>query len=239
MYVGYLPLPPRLRRFLWVVAPVTIVGIAIAGVLLARTQPDPGSAVWESVPRTLTGNLYALPSPVLFAEDRGDGSPGPVLVVEQGKHGATRAAALHRSKVSLTGVLLRRDGQFLLELSTGDDAVRSLGAAPEPPPPVSLGAVALTGEIVDSKCYLGAMKPGHGKTHKECATLCISGGIPPLFVTRSAGRPAYYLIVGEAADPLQESLYQFIAEPVEVIGQAEEINGLLRLRVVPGFVRRL
>jgi hypothetical protein len=34
------------------------------------------------------------------------------------------------------------------------------------------GPVELTGEIVDSKCFLGVMVPGSGKTHKECASLC-------------------------------------------------------------------
>jgi hypothetical protein len=27
----------------------------------------------------------------------------------------------------------------------------------------------LTGEIVDSKCYLGVMNPGQGKVHRDCA----------------------------------------------------------------------
>jgi hypothetical protein len=41
------------------------------------------------------------------------------------------------------------------------------------------GLVKLTGEIVDSKCFLRVIAPGSGKTHKECASLRLRGGIPP------------------------------------------------------------
>ena len=47
-----------------------------------------------------------------------------------------------------------------------------------PAPQVLADNVTLKGEIIDPKCYLGAMKPGGGKTHKACAMRCIAGGIP-------------------------------------------------------------
>ena len=55
-----------------------------------------------------------------------------------------------------------------------------------------LGEVTIIGEIVDSKCYLGVMNPGRTKVHRDCATRCISGGIPPMLVTADAT----YLLVG-------------------------------------------
>jgi hypothetical protein len=49
-----------------------------------------------------------------------------------------------------------------------------------------LGAFTLVGEIVDSKCYLGIMNPGETNPHRECAALCIRGGIPPLIIAHDA-----------------------------------------------------
>jgi hypothetical protein len=49
-----------------------------------------------------------------------------------------------------------------------------------------LGAFTLVGEIVDSKCYLGIMNPGETNPHRECAALCIGGGIPPLIIAHDA-----------------------------------------------------
>src|SRR5690349_19376703 len=71
--------------------------------------------------------------------------------------------------------------------------------------------VSLRGEIVDSKCFLGAMRPGNGKTHKACAMLCIAGGVPPMFVTRdSAGREEYYLLAGPDGGPAPSDVVRFL-----------------------------
>jgi hypothetical protein len=64
------------------------------------------------------------------------------------------------------------------------------------------------GEVVDAKCYLGAMKPGDGKSHKACATLCVTNGIPAMPVTADS---AYVIVAGWQPDHAK-----LIAEPVEV-----------------------
>jgi hypothetical protein len=48
-------------------------------------------------------------------------------------------------------------------------------------PERDLGEVMLAGEILDAKCWFGAMRPGFGKTHKACAALCARGGLPLAF----------------------------------------------------------
>jgi len=92
--------------------------------------------------------------------------------------------------------------------------------------------VTLRGEIVDAKCYLGAMKPGDGRTNKECATLCVRGGIPPMLVHQTAeGRLGYALVAGidgRAVGGVGEPggfLLPLIAEPVEVEGELEVWSG--------------
>lgn len=80
--------------------------------------------------------------------------------------------------------------------------------------------VTLRGEIVDSKCHLGVMVPGEGKTHKDCASLCLRGGIPPALLVRDReGRSALLLLVTPSGDPVgQEAVVRLAGEPVEVTG---------------------
>lgn len=249
-YVGYLRVPVGLRRFVRVVVPLVLWAMCGVAIVLARSQRDPGAAVWESgVARSFTGTLYARPYPVLFADDRGDGRPGALLLVEMGKHGsAGRALAFDGKSVSVSGWLLHRDGRRIVELEPGDAGIRvsGTGGASDGVPIIAspiakaLGPVTLRGEIVDSKCFLGAMKPGDGKTHKECATLCISGGIPPMLVTRdAAGAATYYLLVDAAGGELGAEIRPMIADPVVVRGELESWGGVLRLRVARGGVTRL
>ncbi|MFM9996870.1 MAG: hypothetical protein ACKVU4_13845 [Phycisphaerales bacterium] len=249
-YVGYLPVPARQRRFLWLIVPAILWALLAAAALIARSQPDPGNAVWDdATARTFTGVLIARPYPVVLAEDAGDGAPGALLLVELGKFGpGPRAAPFDGQRVRVSGWLLHRDDRRMLELEPGDGALRALnGAEPTspsaPPVPRWLGRVTLRGEIVDSKCYLGAMKPGHGRTHKECATLCIRGGIPPMLVTRNGrGRVTCYLLMDPSGGALDAAAWPMIADPVEVSGDLEQWGGgggLYRLRVRAADIRRL
>lgn len=244
LYVGYMPVPVGVKRFLWMITPVVAVLVTIAAVVIARTQPSPGTGVWESTEeRVFTGVLAARPYPMLYVADRGDGKPGNVLLVEVGKHGGGKRAAAYDGKhISVSGWLLHRDGRFMVEMAPGEEAIREVAGESEGvgTPPRAMGRATLRGEIVDSKCFLGAMKPGHGKTHKECATLCISGGIPPVFVTRDAdGVATYYLLTNEEGGALSSEAWPLIADPVEVSGELEEVGGTMRLRVRAGEIRRL
>ena len=244
LYVGYLPVPVGIRRFVWVAAPMLVVLVAIAAVVIARTQPNPGTGVWEMTEeRVFTGVLATRPYPMLYVADRGDGRPGYVLLVEVGKHGGGKRAAVYDGKhISVSGWLLHRDGRFMVEMAPGEEAIREVAGEPVgvSTPPRAMGRVTLRGEIVDSKCFLGTMKPGHGKTHKECATLCITGGIPPVLVVRDAkGAATYYLLTDEEGGALSSAAWPMIADPVEVSGELEDVGGTMRLRVRGGDVRRL
>lgn len=242
LYVGYLRTPRAHARYLKVVVPVVLGALAGAGAMLARTQADPGPGVWEDgVARSFHGVLAGGPYPVLFMADRGDGRAGPVLVVASGKHGALpRLVALAGGPVTLKGTLLRRGPGRMIELDDDEGAASAAAGGPELPAVAPRGRVTLRGEIVDSKCFLGAMKPGRGKTHKECATLCISGGIPPTLLFQTPdGAGGSCILLGESGGPLDPAAYPFIADPVEVTGELEEQGGLLRLRVRAQDIVRL
>jgi hypothetical protein len=96
------------------------------------------------------------------------------------------------------------------------------------------GAVDLTGEIVDSKCFLGVMVPGSGKTHKECASLCLRGGIPPaLYVQDRAGQSSLLLLVGPTGMPMGASAVDAAGEPITLTGSIQRRGGWLVLRTDP------
>ncbi len=89
-----------------------------------------------------------------------------------------------------------------------------------------LGAVQLTGEIVDSKCYFGVMNPGNGKVHRDCAARCISGGIPPAFLVRDAEGRLTTLLLARITPELAEH----IAEPITLRGRLLRSEGRLILQ---------
>jgi hypothetical protein len=232
-YVGYLPLPRPHRRLLVLFIPLLVLAIAAAAVVVALRQRDPGDGQWQLDHEvTLTGVYVESPYPAVSAKLAGrDEAPRLYLLIAQGKFGA---AALcqgipDRQVVKAAGFVIARDDQRLLEL-TGplqlSDTPDELAARawPQPLRPVNDGPVALTGVIIDPKCYLGVMKPGEGKIHKACAIRCLAGGIPPMLLTRDAeGRPTYYLLADAhgralAGDPLHR-LLPHVAQTITLTGR--------------------
>ena len=217
LYVGYLPLPAKHRRFLRACVATLAVALAGAGAVIAALQRDPGPAVWNTAEEvTLTGRISAHPYPSIETDE------GVYLVVEMGKVGGQqRLDPLHNHNAALTGYLLEREGRRMLELAPDDDAVAAHGQNDRPQLVHRPGAeVELVGEILDSKCYLGAMKPGDGKAHKACATLCIDGGIPPMLYARNAeGDPVYYVLCASDNAPAPDSIR-------EGSGRAPGVRGL-------------
>ena len=61
------------------------------------------------------------------------------------------------------------------------------------------------GEIVDSKCHLGVMKPGEGPTHRDCAVRCLLGRIPPMFVAHNRADLGRVSLVSDAARPFVDA----------------------------------
>ena len=99
--------------------------------------------------------------------------------------------------------------------------------------------VELTGEIVDSKCFLGVMVPGSGKTHKECASLCLRGGIPPaLYVQDRAGHSSLLLLTGPTGEPIGGPALQAAGEAISLSGSIQRQGGWLVLRTDPSSWHR-
>ncbi|MEO1368549.1 MAG: hypothetical protein AAFX50_15350, partial [Acidobacteriota bacterium] len=120
------------------------------------------------------------------------------------------------------------------------DSVTGLGDGGPAAAARSLGEVTLDGEIVDSKCHLGVMKPGETKPHRACATLCIRGGIPPILLLRSGELPvAHLLLVGADGEPINDQVLDYVAEPVRIRGELVRTGDLYMLRISPSAIERL
>ena len=154
---------------------------------------------------------------------------------------AAEVAGFDGRRVKLRGTLIHRDDTSMIEVVTGSISTASAAQGESLPGPTleTLGAQTLAGEIVDSKCYLGVMNPGHTKPHRECATLCIRGGIPPLFVVKdAAGRSVHLWLVSETGEPVNQQVLDFVAEPIEITGQIKRSGDQLYLYANPQTYRR-
>ena len=87
----------------------------------------------------------------------------------------------------------------------------------------------LVGEIVDTKCYLGAMKPGRGKPHRDCASLCIRGGIPAALLVRTENGERHLVHLVSFGRPVGVEVLDFVGQPVEVTGLLRRKDGRLFL----------
>ena len=227
-YVGYFPIPKGHRRFvIALVSMLTLWSLAMA-IIITMTMRNPGSATWNTgTIQTWSGTLLEHPYPVLIPDDT---NTPPHLVVSMGKRGAhNRLAPYFGKHVTLIGYELYRDGRHLIELSPEPEAIVSDSQSPllSKLLPNTSQEVTLVGEIVDGKCYLGAMKPADGLGHRACAVLCIRGGLPPMFVTETpTGQHIYHLLTIDGTTQYNEDIYQLVGQQVTLTGQITSMHGL-------------
>jgi hypothetical protein len=265
-YVGYLALPRAHRLFLLAAVPMALVLIGAGAVGLAVSQPAWGDGQWRNAEAVeIEGVLRLDPYPTLHVED-GERLRS-YLLVRTGKLGSLAMLEAQRGEldgaaVTARGWVIERDGRRILELDADGAGEPVVGVGPavvaqrvgvvgeaEAINPLRLamaGAepVTVRGEIIDAKCYLGAMKPGVGRGHKACATLCVRGGIPPMLASRGAdGGVRYHLLVNETGMALTgerlEELLPLIAEPVEVTGVESRVGAWRVLRLTRDAVKAL
>jgi hypothetical protein len=233
----------------------TILALNALGVLLAISLvsgqlPFAASTFEFGRDRDFEGIFEARPYPNLLVQRpaKVEGLPpfSRYLLVGRWKHGAAAETASVRDgeSVLLRGSLIYRGGDTLVEVAPG--SVRASGGLSLPlVENIDLGAVTLTGEIVDSKCASGVMNPGTGKVHRSCAARCLSGGIPPLLYVQEGTAGALGLagasvvLAGADGGPLDLELLDFVAEPVEIAGRLLRSGDVLVLRAQPASLRRL
>jgi hypothetical protein len=123
-----------------------------------------------------------------------------------------------------------------------DQWLEPSSAAVKLPPlqPEFVARAELAGEIMDSKCFFGVMRPGRGKTHKACAALCIRGGIPPSFWARRAdGKESVLLMTDASGRALGQAILPYVGEPVVASGDIVRVGDLLQFRADADAFRRI
>lgn len=251
-YVGYLPkAPTAMAGFVRkIIVVLVLVVVTMALMLVVGQMPFANSTFEYGKVRGFEGVVETQPFPTLLVSRPGETGQqdkySRYLLVAPGKHGADNLVAkFDGNQVCLKGQLIYRDGRTMVEIVPGSiTAIDSRPAVQETTH--DLGTVTLTGEIVDSKCYLGVMNPGQGKVHRDCAARCLSGGIPPVFIVNggtvsggiTADGNAQLLLVGPDGRALgRDALREFIAEPIQIEGELLEKGSMQLLKIDPRRLR--
>lgn len=237
-FVGYLDTPPRTKRFALGLGVGVLLFAAAMASAAAYFQRTPGAALQRSERVELTGLWQQQPYPHLRYRDEESGEILHVLTARGHKAGLGDAyAELDGKMVTVGGQLFRRAGGGLLVVfrapSEAEGDVASLTVTEE-----AIGRGEFEGEIVDSKCFYGKMRPGDGRAHRPCAQLCVRGGIPPVLVMREGADEAHYVLTSpghQEALPIDEVM-EYLAEPVRVEGEVL-LRGSLRLLAVEAIRR--
>lgn len=242
-YVGYLPLPATMRPIIKAFVGLAVALTVVVAFVASSSQGDPGPGVWDlDKLYEVEGHLEVAPYPVLHVEDQ-NSSVGTraILLVGSAKFGVEdRVRDLTGNRVRIRGEFIARGGRAMFAVLDDDDAIARIAASQASPPKAQLGDHTMVGEICDSKCFLGVMKPGSGKTHRGCAVRCIADGIPPIFVTRDAsGEPTVYLLTDSDLNAVNEAVLPFVAEPLQLTGRIERHGDLLVYAIDTSKIARL
>lgn len=247
LYVGYLKTAPAgLARFVRKRIAGLLLLVATMAVVLVCAQHPFGAAYFEfGTVREFHGTVRAKPYPHLLVVQPGAADVAPTFsryyLVAPGKKGAQALVGdLDGKTVVLSGTLIYREDQTMIEVVPG--SIKETGAARAEGEIARkrLGTMVLRGEIVDSKCYLGVMNPGNLKPHRSCAVRCISGGIPPVFLVRDrAGQAVYLMLVGADGRTVNQEVLDLIAEPLEIEGEVLQEDNLLVLQADPATYKRI
>lgn len=235
-FVGYLPKMPAAhaaaaRVFAIVVGVVALVALVV--IAAAQNRVDEGTYEF-GVLKPFAGVIYTEPVPMLRVVDDKTAAVTNYLLVGATKVGIPdEVRAPSGKKVSFTGSLVQRGSQVMVEMNS-PETFAVLGE-PSPaearPATESLGPFTFRGEVVDTKCFFGAMRPAIGKIHRGCAIRCLSGGVPPgLRVTDAQGHEALFLLAGQPGKALDIDV-QLAGVTVEVTGTVELDGNIAVLRV--------
>lgn len=220
-YIGYLDAAPSgiARRVLWFTTGLAVALLLLVSALAAR-QTEFGPGLFEfGIQREFKGVLLEKPLPMLHVS--GPGGVTNYVLVGAGKHGLPAfAQGNHGRTVRFLGSLIERAGQRMIEMNAPDTFAIETSTSTSSPDPHG-EPVTLAGELVDTKCYFGVMRPATGKVHRACAIRCLSGGVPPGLLLRTSGDSAIVVLLSNLEDtPGYE---------VSWAGRAVEIHGRLQL----------
>lgn len=209
--------------FLALVCVSLLIGFAALAFSIGVTVDDPGGGDWTG-DKDISGVLIANPYPMIVT----DKDHHTIMLSGGGKRGMQAVAApLDGQHVHATGGGVMRGDRDLLLV---DQLTATPGDA-TPPRRESLGTWRLTGEICDGKCSLGVMRPGDTVVHKACGSVCLLGGVPPVFITTSPLLGTRYVLLGDpAGHALPDAVRDYVGVTTRLDGELERIGDALVFR---------
>lgn len=241
-YIGWMQkAPDSFAKHIRKVVLLLLILVIVTGMILALQQRKFSNSVFEYGQLTeVTGTYIQTPVPAIKVKSKPDmfGNSAFITIplVGYGKHGAEtvidviemqKGIKLHQREVTLKGSLIYNDGKTLLQIDEHDNPLIKVSEKETALniEKKELGTVELIGEILDPKCYFGVMKPGRGKPHRDCAIRCIAGGMSPVFyVWHENGEAAYYLLLDENGNRLNEKVQDYVAEPIRLKARAVQYD---------------
>jgi len=142
---------------------------------------------------------------------------------------------------TIQGTIIIRDSVKAMELTSKENSFLASKSQSINSKPIveKIGIVTIKGEIIDPKCYLGAMNPGEGKPHRSCAIRCISGGIMPMITYWENKQKKYAVLLGENGEKINNQVLDFVAEPIEIKGVLYKYENWNYVYINPNFIKRL
>ncbi|ESQ74957.1 hypothetical protein [Asticcacaulis sp. AC402] len=245
-FIGWAATPKRDRRFMLGAALAAIGAGTTLSLLMAKQHEAVGKGQWDQAKSvTLSGYFIRDPWPLLLVTQP-DGTLETVLLVGNGKTAIfDRLPEPLPSFAQVTGTMIQRGAHRMLAVSDKKDWLIALsGGDNTDTVPINQykdeGSATLSGEILDAKCWFGAMRPGNGKVHKACAALCVRGGLPVAFCTNLCSDSSdIYLVLDPDGKPHGEDILPLVADLVYADGRIVSYGGFKQFRVAIGNIIRL
>ncbi|MEP1442003.1 MAG: hypothetical protein ABJK39_03235 [Hyphomicrobiales bacterium] len=235
-FVGYMScLPKGLGWFVSLAMFGFVAGMIATSIFASAKIPDAGDGeiLWSQGRQEFIGRLEYAPYPVLRVPAEGDQPARSIMLTGVSKVGVIeRGQQLDGTMVRAEGFMVQRGDLSMLQVVGSQ---RGLGDAEDYSPPdyhpeavTKHGRWKLTGEICDGKCYAGAMRPGRGLAHKACAALCLTDGVPPVFVSEGPikGR-SFFLMADKNGKLLGPEITQLLSLYISIEGEVLQMDDLM------------
>ena len=248
-YVGYIGSMGRYTRGrIQLFVALSLLLLLIAGLIFSLYQEPAVNSRFDFDSTTqLEGFYFEDPYPLLRV-DLGEGQYKDIVLLGFGKSGALpylkklkEANELSGKKMRIEGNLVYYNGKSLLQITDENQVELIPGKAMSAfSIPTESTLKSMRGEIIDPKCYFGVMKPGYGKIHRSCAALCISGGIPPVWVDyKENGDEHYYLITDLKGNSIHGDLIPYIGQASAVEAKISQKGSWSYMALDPDKIQKL
>ncbi len=250
-YIGWKTIIPTSYVRFAVRFPIIIFAVMVSCVFVIIVNEQKIAPVKYISPYSISGKLITNPFPALIQYAGKDIYGNPNFTVSPlvnafkfGVDSIVKNFLLNNNpdqRVTIIGAATQRDGHQIVELSEGLNSIKPMNTIEAETSTLTLikKNIALTGEIIDPKCYFGVMNPGEGKPHKACATLCLAGGIMPVFAYQINAVKHYAVLKSYQAPMLFPFIKEYIADPVSIKGDLYSFYNWQVFIIQPSSILRL